>query len=490
MLGSPLGHLEFVKPFLLALFSKHGKLIDIVQKIGDVQCAWILLVYCIHSRANYYLRTVAPDQSSDFALAHDEKLWKCLGGILNIDIHSIVEHWKILGSLPLSKGGLSLRSAFASRKAAHWASWADCLEMIQKRHPDIAASVLEGLHQNDGAVSACKRDLETLGCVLPSWAECCDGVKPKRDDSNLEDFGSFKYGWQHHVVSTVDVVRKEIIWSSFSRDDQAHVRSQSGPGTQSTFTALPTSNLTRITPSRMRVLLLRRLRFNLPLVQRCCRCHHFLDPKGDHRCACATSGFLSIRGYELEVVMARVCREGGARVQSIKFLRDLNVDGIAPTDGRRIEIIANGLGLFHGAQLAIDTTIVSALRRNGMARPRAAKEDGVVLEKARKKKETTYPELTGEYGRARLVVFAIEVGGRWSPETIRFIHLLAEDRAKQRPEKLRKQAAAAWKRRWVNMISVGTQRAIANSLLERRRVSGAEGVMPSTQDVLPDVRYG
>ena len=34
-------------------------------------------------------------------------------------------------SLPLSKGGLGLRSAVRSRVAAHWASWADCLPMVQ-----------------------------------------------------------------------------------------------------------------------------------------------------------------------------------------------------------------------------------------------------------------------------------------------------------------------------------------------------------------------
>ena len=69
----------------------------------------------------------------------------------------------------------------------------------------------------------------------------------------------------------------------------------------------------------MRVLLLRRLRVHLPLVPRCCLCRLFLDPFGDHRCACSTSGYLSLRGYDLEVAMARVCREAGARVQPTNF---------------------------------------------------------------------------------------------------------------------------------------------------------------------------
>ena len=54
------------------------------------------------------------------------------------------------------------------------------------------------------------------------------------------------------------------------------------------------------------------------------------------------------------------------------------------------------------------------------------------------------PELTSENGRARMVVFAFEVGGRWSSESIQFIRLFAKDRAKQEPERLRVKAASAW----------------------------------------------
>ena len=55
-----------------------------------------------------------------------------------------------------------------------------------------------------------------------------------------------------------------------------------------------------------------------------------------------------------------------------------------------------GWRLWRGAQLAIDTTVVSPLRRDGTAK--AADHDGAVLEVARRRKETTYPELSGEGG--------------------------------------------------------------------------------------------
>ena len=79
-----------------------------------------------------------------------------------------------------------------------------------------------------------------------------------------------------------------------------------------------------------------------------------------------------------------------------------------------LEIVAAGLPLFRGAQLAVDTTIVSVLKRDGSARTRCASVDGASLESARRRKEATHPELTGRNGRTKLVVLGCEVGGRWS----------------------------------------------------------------------------
>ena len=95
-------------------------------------------------------------------------------------------------------------------------------------------------------------------------------------------------------------------------------------------------------------------------------------------------------------------------------------------DNRRLEIVADGLPLFLGAQLAVDTTLVSVLRRDGTPRPRCANEDGAALVAARRRKEGTYPELTGRDGRTRLVVLACEVGGRWSEEGQDFVRSLAK----------------------------------------------------------------
>ena len=57
---------------------------------------------------------------------------------------------------------------------------------------------------------------------------------------------------------------------------------------------------------------------------------------------------------------------------------------------------------------------------------------GSLVVEARRRKETRYPELL-EADRCRLVVFACEVGGRWSAEAVEFIYLLAIARARSAP---------------------------------------------------------
>ena len=193
---------------------------------------------------------------------------------------------------------------------------------------------------------------------------------------------------------------------------------------------------TRLEAQLFRVTLLRRLQLPLPFTERTCRCGLPLDSLGHHQAACARAGVL------LESVAARICRDGGGRVTTNVLVRDLDLalPG-AVADGRRLEVVVDGLPLFGGAQLAVDTTLVCVLRSDG--RPRAAVEDGAKVTRARRRKETTYPELVG------LVVLGVEVGGRFSTEN----------------SILRKRVEQAWRFRWGSLLACTTARAVASSLL-------------------------
>ena len=114
------------------------------------------------------------------------------------------------------------------------------------------------------------------------------------------------------------------------------------------FTSFPTSTISRFESSVFRVLLLRRLWLLLPPSTRKCRCGRLLDVHGHHRAACAVVGVLVRRGFPVESAAARVCREAGARVSTNVMVRDLDILPLDGQDGRKLEVVADGLPLFHG----------------------------------------------------------------------------------------------------------------------------------------------
>ena len=151
--------------------------------------------------------------------------------------------------------------------------------------------------------------------------------------------------------------------------------------------------------------------------------------------------------------------------------------------------MAGGLSLFHGAQLVIDTTMVSPVRMDGSARRQCATTDGAAMAQARVRKERTYPELAQAHGRARLVVVACEVGGRWSDEALSFLNSLANAKVRDEPEDFKKVVKASWLRRWKALLACAAAGAFALSLLERRCAPRCDGPTPSLDEVVRAHHY-
>ena len=141
-----------------------------------------------------------------------------------------------------------------------------------------------------------------------------------------------------------------------------------------------------------RVALLRRLRMPLPIAPKRCGCGNDLDQYGDHRGACATTGALAATAPALETAVARSCREAGGRVARNVAVANMNIASPI-TDGRRIEIVANGLQAYHGQQLAIDTTCVSPISRAGFPHSGTTSEPRRAVAAAVARKRRRYPEL-------------------------------------------------------------------------------------------------
>ena len=65
--------------------------------------------------------------------------------------------------------------------------------------------------------------------------------------------------------------------------------------------------------------------------------------------------------------------------------------------------------------------------------------------------------------RARLVVLGVEVGGRWSQETV---SQLARAKARGETNLMRRRAEQAWRLRWGSILACAVARTVASTMFE------------------------
>ena len=303
-----------------------------------------------------------------------------------------------------------MRSAQSLAPAAYWASWADALPMLQQRLPNLSREVMDRLSIEGatgclGELQAATRTMDRSRFIdRPSWEALQRGVRPQPPAA--AEPGEWQHGWQYYSSSSSEYHFRETVGLAQSCPaDQAHLRSHSGPCASLVLCGSPTSPEFTVKPHRFRTVVLERLRLPLMVTDARCECGGILDTRGQHRAACPRSGRLRSRAVPTERTLARICREAGATVRCNAKLRDMNVR-VHATDERSIEVLASGLAMNHGAQLAVDITLRSAVTACGRACPNAATVDGAVLTRARRDKETKYVELL-EGDRCQLVVVGV-----------------------------------------------------------------------------------
>ena len=200
----------------------------------------------------------------------------------------------------------------------------------------------------------------------PEWAQLRAGARPPLIPS--AEPGEWQHGWQYHASSPLEHhFRETMILAQSCAADQAHLRSHAGPCASDVVCGAPTQKEFEVEPHLFRTLVLERLRLPLDVTDAVWECGCRLDTEGKHQAACARSGRLRTRAVGPERTVARICREAGALVRCNTKLRDMNV-AVPAADERAIEVLASGLPLFQGAQLAVDVTVRSALTAHGLPR--------------------------------------------------------------------------------------------------------------------------
>ena len=281
--------------------------------------------------------------------------------------------------------------------------------MIQQRHPRIAALFVAQLCGQPHttflrAASEAPIHLVRAGFVAPTWdVLALDARPPPREPEDVEP-GGVRRGWQHSAASEVEKCARDEWFMRATDQVRALVRSQGGPSAGAALTAVPTRRETTI-PSHL------------------FRSSSSAD-SANNSPSRAVLADVAVSSTLLATIAQHVpalgCldAEQGAECAPTHHSHS-NVGGQPPIGG------LDGLPLHGGEQLAVDTTLVSTLHGKGRPRMGAADRDGVALLAATKRKERRYPEFLGARCRARLIVLAVEVGGRFSRETSDFISELA-----------------------------------------------------------------
>ena len=409
VLGVPVGHSAFVQKWLADKEESHQQFLTRIPAVQDAQCAWLLLLMCAGPRANHILRNLPPSEVSQFAQNHDTSLRACLAEILAVPVPTGVV--AEVAHLPFREGGLGLRSAMRLSPAAYWASWANCLSQVHARAPQVCTQFLQEL-EGLPSRAQCVREAQDAAALLaaegmevPDWSRFT--VPEFRAPQPVNpDVGEWIHGWQFHASVARDTLSAtRVHLPPLSTDHQALRASQRGPCASRHFICLPTSQETTFTSEEFRTLLLVRLHLPLHVDERVCKCGQPVDVFGHHWSACSWR-----ESAEKQALVSR--RINFYVISMSSFLRATSAGS------RSLRTAFHFLG---GKQVAIDTTVVSALTGRGMARGR---RQGQAIHEAEQDKCRRYHELV-KGSRCHLLVMAFEVAGRWSATAVTFLQNLA-----------------------------------------------------------------
>ena len=263
ILGTPLGHPEYVRNQPRRVSESHRSLLERIPSVQDLQSAWLLLLFCEGTRANYLLRAIPPQQALEFETHHTASVQECLTRILGAEIPP--KSWEV-ANLPLSLGGMGLRSAPRVSPSAYWSSWADCLQTTASRQPVVAEQLTTALSNREagsylGSAVASRDRLLEAGFPAPGWGDLTADNPPRPRRSNLDQVEpGTRPGWQKESSLTLEErLVSDSLWPRLTPQRRALFRSQGGPMTSVPYTCFPIAPHCRFDPQPFRVLLLRRL---------------------------------------------------------------------------------------------------------------------------------------------------------------------------------------------------------------------------------------
>ena len=101
------------------------------------------IVVPLRRESSQLLRVIRPELVQNFPEGLNVGLWRCLAQILPASTGADPLRTPLHCLCP------GLRDASRTSEPAFWASWADCLSMFRKRHPEVVLEMVRQLNRVD-----------------------------------------------------------------------------------------------------------------------------------------------------------------------------------------------------------------------------------------------------------------------------------------------------------------------------------------------------
>jgi hypothetical protein len=434
--GVPVGIPEFVKAVLEKSLIATEKLAEGIKLLAelDLQCALLLLRYCLPGRITHLLRALPPEDTPSLAEDFDDVLLRTYYELMQINDALFDNDTYILPSrqlveaqirAPIKTGGMGLPAMAEKREACHVASYFLTASVVQ------SAPGLENFVRCVGVPAQRRGELTKVQAQLVDALEAVRQQLPEEEGlhSELEPeavmqtmSGAQTRGMQAKIINAMP---SNLLRLGTHRD-AARIESLAGVGAQAYLTTVPKCYHSRLSSTQMLISGLMALGLPLPPlagVRQCCW-GHGMDESGRHLvakgCGRSTVGgingaYTTVRHNRMVDIWVKLLENAGLRGQREPPL----MPGMPPD--RRADIQVNDFPSF-GKVTLLDLTVRAVLKGDGDTVASYKKDvPGSVAAAAVKKKLKSYKDLRV----AGLVVMAHEQFGRMNVEADELLRQLA-----------------------------------------------------------------
>jgi len=475
MVGTWIGHHRYIQGQL------QNKLHDLnVEKehiiaFPDPQIKNLMFRWCFCQKIDYLQRTTSPLLISNFVAQYDRMKQEIFCSLLQ-DIYTVddlpPELWK-RACLNIGDGGLGYRCATDVTCSAYAASIIECSSLLDKIYPGFTTT-MENIHES---VNHCGLN------VLEDFRACLNFIGAH--NGNIQASVAWIHTLRHldeaAAVAVDDYIvdktlqaligkgvrlkrAEEHLQFLLSNNDHhgiAWFKSCQGSHPGRWLQQSPKSPSTTLSPNEFSIMLLYRLRLEIPAIVPGSRCNGkscgLVDRFGVHlTTGCGKGGFRH-RTHDNVVLtiesLSRSCGVMTRREARRCFQTDLS------SSERRPDLLLFNVPRHHQPVVA-DLMITGPVGTRALSLISALQEYRAA-NAAYAKKQNSYKDISSSNG-LDFIALIFESTGRIHPETVRFLNSMLESCAGG--DKLR---LGSLKRFWFGLISISLQKYLAQSLLAR-----------------------